>query len=221
MERFFQLKHLTQDQLHDLYREAVGVGTLLIEYDKPDESDHYDVCLPEDDILRNIRSGDDNYIVFHKDDTDYPDAITVAFPMAEHPFTTVYIDLDNSRLDKFATKFTLAEWSQMEGDVLQVYPFADFHTTPAYSSISSGVFSRRHKHNKVCLCSLYLSKTLEYVRQRGFVRADLRVKIFGKRALSPMRGLFLLTARHSPPSGLCSRSFDRLTGKIRPSSSLR
>ena len=133
MERFFQLKYLTQEQLHDLYREAASVGTLLVEYDRPGEKGNYDVRLPEEDILRNIRPGDANYIVYHKDFGDFPDATTVVFPMAEHPYITVYVDFDNSLLDRFAAKYGLDEWRQREGDKDGVYPFADFHTTPEYS----------------------------------------------------------------------------------------
>ena len=133
MERFFSLKHLTGEQLRDLYREAVGVGTLLVEYDRPGDSGHYDVRLPEDDILQNIRPGEGNHIVYHKDSEDFPDAVTVVFPMVEHPFITVYVDFDNSLLDRFAAKYALAEWWQMEGDKQQAYPFAAFYTTPEYS----------------------------------------------------------------------------------------
>jgi hypothetical protein len=133
MERFFSLKHLTPKQLHDLYHDAVKVGKLLVEYDRPGESGHYDVRLPEEDILRNIRPGGENHLIFHKDHEDFPNATSVVFPMVEHPFITVYIDFDNSRLDWFADKYGLTEWWQMDGDKRQTYLFSDFYTTPEYS----------------------------------------------------------------------------------------
>jgi hypothetical protein len=43
MERFFPLKHLTVEQLRDLYRDACKVGKLLIEYDKPGMEGHYEI----------------------------------------------------------------------------------------------------------------------------------------------------------------------------------
>ena len=133
MERFFSLKHLSRERLHELYREAVGVGTRLVEYDRPGVSGHYDVQLPEEDILRNIRPGDENYLVYHKGCEDFPDASSVVFPLAEHPYITVYVDFDNSLLDGFAAKYALGEWWQMEGDRQQTYPFSEFYTTPDYS----------------------------------------------------------------------------------------
>ncbi len=129
MERFFSLAHLTVEQLRSLYLDAVEVGKLLVEYDKPREEGHYDVSsLPEDVILAGIAAGDDNYIVFHEDFEDWPDATTVAFYLKNHPYTTAYIDLDNTLLTRFAEKYDLAEWSQMEGSHIMYYPFSRFYT---------------------------------------------------------------------------------------------
>ena len=115
MELFFSLSHLTVEQLRDLYLDATRVGKLLVEYDKPHE-DVYDLSfLPEDVILENIFICDDNYIVFHENFEDWPDATTIAFPLKNHPYTTAYIDLDNTVLTRFAEKYDLAEWWQMEG----------------------------------------------------------------------------------------------------------
>ncbi|MEA4808671.1 hypothetical protein SDC9_32346 [bioreactor metagenome] len=128
MERFFPLKHLTVEQLRDLYRDACKVGRLLVEYDKPGEQEYKEITLPEDVILKNISGGNQNYIVFHEDFEGYPDATTVAFSLSEYPFTTAYIDIDNARLDWFAKKYGLAEWWQMEGDERKDYPFTRFYT---------------------------------------------------------------------------------------------
>ena len=128
MERFFSLAHLTVEQLRNLYLDAAEVGKLLVEYDKPREEGHYDVtALPESEILAGIAVGDDNYIVFHEDFEDWPDATTVAFPLTNHPYTTAYIDLDNTFLDFFAEKYRLAEWWQMEGSRRKYYLFSRFY----------------------------------------------------------------------------------------------
>ena len=85
MERFFPLNHLTVEQLRDLYRDACQVGKLLVEYDQPGIEGHYEVNLPEDEILKNISGESQNYLVFHEDFEEEPDATTVAFPLSEHP----------------------------------------------------------------------------------------------------------------------------------------
>jgi hypothetical protein len=128
MERFFPLKHLTAEQLRDLYRDARKVGKLMVEYDKPGEQEYYAINLSDDEILKNISVNSANYLVFHEDFENFPDATTVAFPLAEHPFTTAYIDIDNTRLDWFVKKYGLAEWWQMEGSERKHYPFSKFYT---------------------------------------------------------------------------------------------
>jgi hypothetical protein len=128
MERFFPLKHLTVEQLRDLYRDACKVGKLLVEYDQPGVEGHYEVNLPEDEIPKNISGESQNYLVFHEDFEDEPDATTLAFPLSEHPFTTAYIDIDNARLDWFVKKYGLTEWWQMEGSERKQYLFTRFYT---------------------------------------------------------------------------------------------
>ncbi len=128
MERFFSLNHLTEEQLHSLYHDACKVGKLLVEYDKPGEQEYYSVNLAENEILKNISSEGYNYLVFHEDFEGYPDAVTVAFSMTGYPFTTVYIDIDNARLDWFAKKCSLMEWWQMEGSERKHYTFSEFYT---------------------------------------------------------------------------------------------
>lgn len=128
MERFFSLEHLTAEQLHDLYRDASRVGKLIVQYDKPGVQEYYEINLPEDEILKNIRPESHNYLVFHENTDDFPDATTVAFHMAMHPFTTVYIDFDNARLDGFVKKYELYRWWQMEGETRKEFPFDEFYT---------------------------------------------------------------------------------------------
>lgn len=128
MERFFPLNHLTVEQLRDLYRDACKVGKLLVEYDQPGAEGYYEVNLPEGEILKNISGASQNYLVFHEDFEDEPDATTVAFPLSEHPFTTAYIDIDNARLDWLVKKYSLMQWWQMEGSERKQYPFAKFYT---------------------------------------------------------------------------------------------
>jgi len=128
MERFFPLKHLTVEQLRDLYRDACKVGRLLIEYDKPGTEGHYEITLSDDEILKNISVECQNHFVFHEDFEDFPDATTVVFSLSQHPFTTAYIDIDNIRLDWFVKKYGLVEWWQMEGSEQKYYPFSKFST---------------------------------------------------------------------------------------------
>lgn len=128
MERFFPLNHLTVEQLRDLYRDACQVGKQLVEYDQPGVEGHYEVNLPEDEILKNISGESQNYLVFHEDFEGDPDATTIAFPLLEHPFTTAYVDIDNNRLDWFVKKYNLSEWWQMEGSERKQYPFTRFYT---------------------------------------------------------------------------------------------
>lgn len=48
--------------------------------------------------------------------------------MTGHPFTTAYIDMDSTRLDWFAKKYSLSQWWQMEGSERKHYPFSEFYT---------------------------------------------------------------------------------------------
>lgn len=128
MERFFSLEHLTVDRLRDLYRDALKVGKLLIEYDRPGEEGHRNMNLPEDVILKNISADDQNCFIFHEDDEDYTDAIMIAFPLKEYSYTTAYIDIDNNKLDWFVEKYALTEWWQKEGSERKYYPFSKFYT---------------------------------------------------------------------------------------------
>lgn len=127
MERFFPLNHLAVEQLCDLFRDACKVGKLLVEYDQLGAEGHYEVNLPEDEILKNISIESHNYLVFHEAFEDEPDATTVAFSLSGHPFTTAYVDIDNARLDWFVKKYSLTEWWQMEGSERKHYPFAKFY----------------------------------------------------------------------------------------------
>lgn len=128
MERFFPLKHLTVDQLQELYRDARKVGKLLVEYDKPGTEGHYELTLSDEEILENISTECNNHFVFHENFEDDPDATTVAFPLSGYPFTTAYIDIDNTRLDWFVKKYGLTEWWQMEWNEKRYYPFTQFYT---------------------------------------------------------------------------------------------
>ncbi len=128
MERFFSLSHLTLEQLRNLYLDARRVGTMLVEYDKPREEGHFELNLPETVILDNIAAGNENYIVFHEDFEDFPDKTSVVFPLAHHPYTTVYIDFNNALLKGFAEKYGLSQWRQREGDKDKYYPFSRFYT---------------------------------------------------------------------------------------------
>ena len=128
MERFFPLKHLTEGQLRDLYRDACKVGKLLVEHDKPGVEGHSEITLSDDEILKNIHTECQNHFVFHEDFEGFPDAVTVAFPLSGYPFTTAYIDIDNALLDWFVKKYGLTQWWQMEGDERKYYPFTKFYT---------------------------------------------------------------------------------------------
>lgn len=128
MERFFSLKHLTVEQLRDLFHDACQVGKLLVEHDQPGAEGYYDVNLPEDEILKNISCDSRNYLIFHEDFEDEPDTTTVAFSLSGHPFITAYIDIDNARLDWFVKKYSLLQWWQMEGSERKHYPFTKFYT---------------------------------------------------------------------------------------------
>ena len=128
MERFFSLNHLTTEQLYSLYQDACNLGKLLVEYDKPGEQEYYTINLPENEILKNISSEGYNYLVFHEDFDDYPDAVTIAFSMSRYPFTTAYIDMDNVLLDWLVMKYSLAQWWQMEGSERKHYSFSEFYT---------------------------------------------------------------------------------------------
>ncbi len=66
MERFFPLSHLTTEQLCDMYRDACKVGSKTVRYDKPLEQEYYDISLPDEVILQNIRGGYKSYIVYHQ-----------------------------------------------------------------------------------------------------------------------------------------------------------
>lgn len=127
MERFFSLKHLTTDRLRDLYRDACKAGKLLVEYDKPGEKGDYDINLPEDEILKSISSDCQNYLVFHEDFEDWPDSVTLAFPLSEHPFMTAYIDFDNARLNWFVKKYGLNQWWHMVGNQRVYLPYSEFY----------------------------------------------------------------------------------------------
>jgi hypothetical protein len=129
MERFFSLSHLTQDQLRDLYLDACKVGSRVINYAKQTEQEYYEISLPDEVVLKNIRVGNHSYAVFRRSFDGMPDATTVAFPLAEHPYVTVYIDIDNSLFDRFAAKYGLNEWWQMEGGKRRDYPLSEFYRT--------------------------------------------------------------------------------------------
>ena len=128
MERFITLKHLTIPQLHDLYHDACRVGKQVVQYDKPLEQEYYEISLPDEVILRNIRGGNQSFIVFYQDIEDFPDSTTIAFRLAEYPYVTVYIDIDSARLDWFAEKYHLDEWWQMEGEKSRYYSFREFYS---------------------------------------------------------------------------------------------
>ncbi len=129
MERFFSLSHLTLEQLRELFSDGYEMGKLIIEYDRPFVQDYYEIVLPREEILKNICAKAHNYIVFHRDFEDMPNATTVAFPLTEHPNTTAYVEVDNTHLKELAEKYHLTEWWQMEGDKRVHYPFNMFYQT--------------------------------------------------------------------------------------------
>jgi len=129
MERFFSLEHLTVERLRDLCRDALRVGKLVVEYDRPMEEGHYEMTLPEETILANICVGNRNHLVYQENLEGFPDATTVSFPLAGQLYMTAYIDIDNSLLGGLVEKYGLDEWWQMEGAEKRHYPFSEFYTT--------------------------------------------------------------------------------------------
>ncbi len=130
MERFFLLKHLTVEQLRELYCDACKVGKLLVEYDQPGVEGHYEVNLSDDEILKNITAVSDNGFAYYEDHEDFADGVMLSFALIGKPFTTAYINIgiDNLRLDWFVRKYGLAQWWQVEGSERRQYPFTKFYT---------------------------------------------------------------------------------------------
>ena len=90
MERFFPLKHLTVEQLRDLYRDACKAGKQIIEYDEPGIEGHHEITLSGKMILENISPKNHNYLVYQKGMDDDVDCIRIGFGLTGYSFIRVY-----------------------------------------------------------------------------------------------------------------------------------
>ncbi len=109
MEVFYSLAGLDTKSLRELYLEARGLGYHFVEYDKPGEIDNFYQIpdFPLQIILDNIWVTDYNIfcVVLDIKDPDY--GITVGFYLRSFPYTTAYVRMDNSLLERFVKKYRL------------------------------------------------------------------------------------------------------------------
>ena len=109
-ERFFDISHLTTDQLRELFTEYRKFGWIDYEYIEISEANQPIQKLSDPDIILNIQSGNEgNYLVFMLDYEDEKDGIMIGFGLTYHQEFCTFLHLPPSYLNELISRYNLIE----------------------------------------------------------------------------------------------------------------
>lgn len=107
-EVFYDMIHLTTDQLRELFTSYRKLGWIDFEYEALDESNPPIQALPDADIILNIQADNEkNYFVFMLNHEDEEDGVMIGFGLTYHEDFSAYLHLPPKYLKELIEKYGL------------------------------------------------------------------------------------------------------------------
>lgn len=108
-ERFYDITHLTTDELRELFTSYRKHGWIDFEFEELRPEDTPPV-LSEAEIILNIQAGNEkNYFVFMLDYEDEEDGIMIGFGLTYHEDFSAYLHLPQKYLGELIEKYNLGK----------------------------------------------------------------------------------------------------------------
>jgi hypothetical protein len=107
-EVFYDMSHLTTNELRELFISYRKLGWIDYEYDVLDEDNPPVQPLSDAEIILNIQAGDEkNYFVFMLDHEDEKDGVMIGFGLNYHEDFSAYLHLPPNYLKELIEKYAL------------------------------------------------------------------------------------------------------------------
>lgn len=107
-EVFYDMTHLTTDQLRELFTSYRKLGWIDFEYEALDESNPPIQALSDAEIILNIQADNEkNYFVFMLNHEDEEDGVMVGFGLTYHEDFSAYLHLSPEYLKELIEKYGL------------------------------------------------------------------------------------------------------------------
>ena len=108
VEQFYSIKHLTTEQLRELFSSYRNRGWVDYDYYQLMPEGVTPPKLSDEEIMFNMDGANPhNYFVFMRGLEDEKDGIMVGFGLTDHPSFGAYLHLDESLLDEVVKKYGL------------------------------------------------------------------------------------------------------------------
>jgi hypothetical protein len=112
MERFYSIKHLSTEQLRELYTTYRSHGWVDACYYRLTPVGVYPPKPPEAEILLSIDTDNKNYFVFMLGHEDEEDGVMIGFGLSYYPDFGVYLHLSPGLLNELVEKYSLHDFKE-------------------------------------------------------------------------------------------------------------
>ena len=108
IEQFYSIKHLTTEQLRELFSAYRNRGWVDYDYYKLMPEGVTPPELSDKEIMFNMDGANPhNYFVFMQEMEEEKDGIMIGFGLTDYPSFGVFLHLDDNLLDEIVRKFNL------------------------------------------------------------------------------------------------------------------
>ncbi|MDD3062974.1 MAG: hypothetical protein PHG27_07240 [Massilibacteroides sp.] len=108
IEQFYSIKHLSTEQLRELFSSYRSQGWVDYDYYKLMPEGVTPPQLTDEEILFNMDgTNTHNYFVFMQGMEDEKDGIMIGFGLTDYPLLGAFLHLDESLLDEIVNKYGL------------------------------------------------------------------------------------------------------------------
>lgn len=124
-ERFYDITHLTTDELRNLFTFYRKLGWIDFEFEelRPEDTPP---TLSDAKIILNIQAGNEkNYFVFMLDHEDEEDGIMIGFGLTYHEDFSTYLHLPQKYLNALIEKYNLGEPKEAKNYTVTEYLIAE------------------------------------------------------------------------------------------------
>ncbi len=125
-EVFYDISHLTTDELRELFTSYRKLGWIDYEYEFLDECNAPIQSLPDAEIILNIQAGDEkNYFVFMLNHEDEEDGVMIGFGLNYYENFSAYLHLAPKYLKELIEKYALvSKGTNVENMTVEQYLIA-------------------------------------------------------------------------------------------------
>lgn len=107
-EVFYDMTHLTTEQLRELFTSYRKLGWIDFEYEVLDENNPPIQALPDAETILNIQADNEkNYFVFMLNHEDEEDGVMIGFGLTYHEDFSAYLHLSSKYLKELIEKYGL------------------------------------------------------------------------------------------------------------------